>query len=378
PAAPPPAGRAHRLLFLTRGNANFLGTIKDHFALRTDVRHVDLAADQRFRTPLAHPGRLMAHLLGGGRSPEGAALERELRPLLDWADTVFMEWCTAGAALLTLVDPGPARVVLRLHNFEAFTQWPHLVDFSRVDDLVFVSAHLRDLVLAVAPRLGAPGGPRLHVVPNALELGRFTRPKQGPKTRFTVALVGCGGPAKDPRWALDVLRRLRARDGRYRLLLVGDRGDPDRSAAARRYLTALERDLAPLEAAGAVRRLGHQDDVPAVLTGAGVILSSSVTESFHCAVMEGAASGALPVVRDWPFYAHHPNGAHTLFPPDWVVRTPRAAARRILKATSTEATWRTAGEAASAYALGRWDWPVVREEFDQLLLPDSPADPHQP
>lgn len=49
------------------------------------------------------------------------------------------------AALLIAVDPGDTRVVMRLHSAETFSPWPFLVDFTRVDDLVFVGTHLRDL-----------------------------------------------------------------------------------------------------------------------------------------------------------------------------------------------------------------------------------------
>jgi glycosyltransferase involved in cell wall biosynthesis len=128
--------------------------------------------------------------------------------------------------------------------------------------------------------------------------------------------------------------------------------------------------VAELEPSGALRRLGQLDDVPAALTEVGVILSSSVRESFHCGFVEGAASGAVPVGRDWPFFAGKANGARTLFPADWVVGSAQEAADRILEVTSTAEGWRKAARAASAHALESWDWPVVRAEFDRLLLPD--------
>ena len=42
--------------------------------------------------------------------------------------------------------------------------------------------------------------------------------------------------------------------------------------------------------------------------GVGFVLSSSDTEGCHTSVLEGMASGAVPVVRDWP-------GARSLFSP---------------------------------------------------------------
>ena len=75
--------------------------------------------------------------------------------------------------------------------------------------------------------------------------------------------------------------------------------------------------------------IGHTDDVPGTLQDIGVAVSASVRESFHIGFVEAVASGALPVVRDWPFF---PGAAQELFPEDWVVADPAAAAERILRA----------------------------------------------
>jgi hypothetical protein len=84
--------------------------------------------------------------------------------------------------------------------------------------------------------------------------------------------------------------------------------------------------------------------------------------------MEGAASAAVPVVRDWPFYAGRPNSARTLYPEGWVVGSPEEAAQRILRHTATEEAWQEAGKLAAEHALAVWDWPVVRGHFERLLL----------
>lgn len=367
PASAPPTGRPLRLLVVTRGNANFLPVIMSHYERHPDVelRHLDLAEDAKIAEVLNL--RPMIEFRLGGRPAYEHAVERVLRPHLDWADTVFAEWCTIAAAFLTLIDPGTTRMMIRLHKYETYTYWPHCVDFSRVDDLVFVSAPMRDLTVAALPRLTDADAPRLPVVANAMDLAGFRRAK-APEARFTVGLVGVGQIAKDPRWALEVLRRLRARDQRYRLLIIGGGFDPDASAAARHYHDLLTRDLGELEPSGAVRRLGHVEDMPAAFTDIGAILSSSVRESFHCGLVEGAASGVVPVVRDWPCFAGRPRGARTLFPADWVVSSPRAAAERILAATADKETWHKTGQAAADHALAMWDWSVVRDDFDRLLL----------
>ncbi|WP_086765201.1 glycosyltransferase [Streptomyces bobili] len=371
-ATPPttPAGRPLRLLFVTRGNANFLHRIRGHYEDHPDVevRSLDLRDEPALDKLATSLTRIAAHRLGGDEE-FGRQAEELLRPHLDWADTVFVDWCVGPAALLTSVDPGTTRVVVRLHSAETFSPWPYLVDFSRVDDLVFVGAHLRDLTVAAVPQLSSDATPRLHVVANAMDLASHVRPKAD-DARFTLGLTGISSVAKDPRWAIQVLRILRTQDTRYRLFLLGEDVDARLSAASRAYARHYRRDVAELEPSGALRRLGQLDDVPAALTEVGVILSSSVRESFHCGFVEGAASGAVPVGRDWPFFAGKANGARTLFPADWVVGSAQEAADRILEVTSTAEGWRKAARAASAHALESWDWPVVRAEFDRLLLPD--------
>ncbi|MFC4503258.1 MULTISPECIES: glycosyltransferase [Streptomyces] len=368
PAAPPPDGRPLRLLVVHRANANFLPLITERYEghAGVEVRTLDLATDPEL-APLAKGLRRMVGRFAGSQAAYGRAVEEALRPHYDWADTVFVDWCAVGAAFMTLADPGTAQVIVRLHSYEAFTYWPQIMDFSRVDDLIFVGDHLRDLVTAAVPRLTADGAPRLHVIHNAMDLSAYRRPKR-PDARFTLGLVGVGQVAKDPRWAIEVLRLLREHDDRYRLLLVGGGLKPDAGPAVRAYHDRLERDLARLEPSGAVRRVGQTDDVPGVLEEIGVILSSSVRESFHCGFVEGAASGAVPVARDWPFFAGREHSARSLFPAEWVTGTPQEAARRVLECTASEEAWLKAGQAAAEHALSVWDWTVVRDGFDRLLL----------
>ncbi|MEE3920635.1 glycosyltransferase [Micromonospora sp. BRA006-A] len=176
--------------------------------------------------------------------------------------------------------------------------------------------------------------------------------------------------AKDPRWAIDVLRKLREHDERANLTLIGSNFNNRTSKPAKDYGRLLAKDLAELEPLGAVRRYGQTDDVPGALQEVGVILSTSVRESFHCGLVEGAASGAVPVVRDWPFFAGKPHGARTLFPADWMADTPAEAAERILAVTATEQAWAEAGRAASEHVLKTWDWAVTQADYDRLLLGD--------
>ncbi|MEV0005054.1 glycosyltransferase family 1 protein [Micromonospora sp. NPDC050980] len=369
PAAPPPTDRPLRLLIATSANDNFLKLIRSYYDAHpgVEVRFVDLAANAALKSVTWASKPMLEHRLSADSTAYGDKAEERLRPYLDWADTVFVDWCVAPAALFTMVDPGTTRIIVRLHSYEALSRWPYMVDFSRIDDLVFVADHIRDLTTTLVPYLKGPDGPRMHVLDNAMDLRGFQIDKPS-EARFQLGMVGISQVAKDPRWAIEVLRLLRKRDERYRLLLVGGDMNPNVSVASREYLEAFNRDVAEFEADGAVRRLGPTSEVPKMLSDIGVIISSSVREGCHCGLMEGAASGAVPVVRDWPFFAGRPNSARTLYPNGWVIGSPEEAVERILETTATEESWRAAGRDASEYALREWDWSVVQHHFDRLLL----------
>ncbi|MEQ4303024.1 glycosyltransferase family 1 protein [Plantactinospora sp. B6F1] len=364
---PVPTDRPLRLLIATYGNHGFLAAIRRHFTERPDVevRFLDPGEDGGTHVPLLNNSRAMMEHVLSGRSSYGDRVREWLGPQLEWADVVFVDWCAAMAVLFSLLDPGSTRVIVRLHSFEVFAHWPHLVDFSRVDDLIFVSDHLRDLAVAAVPAM-TTAGTRLHVISNAMDLRAYRRPKN-PDARFTLAVVGIKAVAKDPGWAVRVLRHLRASDDRYRLALFGQDLNADASPDARRFWDELLAEMADLEATGAVVRMGQTEDMPEAFRDVGVIVSSSVRESFHCALVEGAASAAVPVVRDWPFFAGRPASARTLFPVDWVVDSPEEAAERIRSVTATEEAWRSAGEAAADHAIATWDWEIVKHQFDEVV-----------
>jgi len=362
------SGAAKRVTVATRGNDNFLPEILAMLQEHPEIvlKRVDFADNKKLSRGIFKTAQVAEEILTGKHGMATRA-DEVLRPYLDETDVLFVEWCSALAVLLGLVDPRDTRVVVRLHSYEAFSPWPHLLDVSRIDDLLFVSEHLRDFAVDVVPGLRGENAPRLHVLPLAKDLRPYVRAKTD-DARFNLALVGWGSVVKDPLWAFEVVKRVREQDDRYRLLLVGPEFAGELSPATARYAMRMNPELVQLEQAGAVRRLGPSEDVPSVLAGVGVILSTSVRESFHAALVEGAASGAVPVVRDWPFFAGRATSARTLFPADWVVETPEQAARRILETTADAEAWRETGAEASKHALATWDWEVVKPGYERLLL----------
>ncbi|MEO3926547.1 glycosyltransferase [Micromonosporaceae bacterium B7E4] len=366
-AAPPPTDRPQRLLLVVPDVDESVEELRRHCAELSNVElrllGVDAAPDSR---AMARDSKSIMEEILTRTSPFGVRVEDWIRPHLDWADTVLVDRCLSTAALVTLHDPGATRIIVRLNGPELFELWPHLVDFSRVDTLVLPSVHLREPAQAVLPWLAEAEAPRIEVLGDPLHLRPYDRPKSD-DARFTLGLVGFNAVTRDPRWAIEVLRILRKQDQRYRLMLVGTGLSAKTSAAAKRYNDQLRKDYAELEPAGALLRQGPTDDLPQTLTGIGVILDSSVYQGFPRSLVLGAASGAVPVARDWPAFAGRSEGAAALLPAEWVAATPQQAAERVLAVTATEERWREAGREAAGHTYATWDWPVVRPEYDRLL-----------
>jgi glycosyltransferase involved in cell wall biosynthesis len=366
--SPPPARAAHRVLVVAHGNFHFARGISEHLrGSGVDVRELDTVAP---------PGGLRRHGLAALTAERfaraaGVPAARSTAPqagrvaeeLLRWADTVFVDWCGPAAVWASLHVPLSTRLIVRLHSVEALSVEPFLVDWAAVDDVVFVGAHIRDLVLASIPVVGTR---RVHVLPNEMRLAPFAQPKR-PAAERTLALVGWASTVKDPQWALDVLELLRGRDPAWRLLLVGPEFPDSLVARGWDYRRRLEARLAGLEPGGHVRRLGHRGDLPDVLRDVGVIVSASLRESFHVGLFQGAASAALPVVRDWPYVARW-GGPRTLVPADWVVGTPEEAARRVLRLASAPGGLAAAGAQAQRWVTDHYDWSVVAPRYDALFL----------
>lgn len=219
----------------------------------------------------------------------------------DGIDTVLCEWACENAVWHSHNKRPGTKLIVRLHRFEAFRDFPERIDWDAVDALIVVSDHFRDLMVAqgVDPA-------RICVAPQYIDWTELQRPKL-PQARHTLGLVGIN-PFEHKRFdrAVEVFARLRARDPRFRLVVrsvmpweipwVWD-NRPDARGA---FEEVFARILQDSDLRSAVRFDPAGSNMEEWYRGVGIMLSSSDSEGCHTAVMEGMASGCLPVVQDWP------------------------------------------------------------------------------
>ncbi len=240
---------------------------------------------------------------------------------LAWADrpdidAIWFEFCWPPfPALIARTDFAGRRVIVRVHRIEAMeTDHVARTDWTKVSDLIVVSTDMAARVSAAVPDLHRTT--RLRVIHNGLDLGRFA-----PLTAWDPFRIGwCGLMTlrKNPVLALQIMFALRVADERYHLHLCSSGGEP---LATESFLHLLRR----LDLGGAVHLDGRvaAADMPAWHARNGVLLHTSLHESFGYAIAEAAATGCDIAVLDHPGSAEFWPAATRYATPEeavWLIR----------------------------------------------------------
>ncbi len=245
--------------------------------------------------------------------------------LLSGRQAVFCDWLDRSTVWASHVCPPEVRLVVRIHAIDALSPWLPLMRWAAVAEVVVVSEAMRSLVRDELAALGVERPVR--VVPSFGDVSGLRRTKTD-DARTRLGMIGWGRRVKDPLWALDVL----AQDDSWSLSLIGPPPGEGSSVSERAYYAELARRLADPALRDRVEVLGWTDDVPGALQRVGVILSTSRREGCHRGLIEGALSGAVAVVRDWPLLRGR-DGPGGLVPSQWVVGDVEEAAARIREVT---------------------------------------------
>jgi len=345
---------ASGVCFTTFTNRNFLQQIMDHADTVSsgNAQFIDIRSKEFARVPLTIDEQIA--FVRGNHEWDSSTIDS-----IRNNDTIFVEWGQRAAVVLSHLARTNQRIVVRIHSYEPFTIFPYLIDAAGIDQLIFVSSIIRNLVFEATPHLASI--PTV-VLPNAMNLVQFT-PEKSSKAAKTLTMLGYGNPEKDPKWSLQVLKELVDSDPEWRLQCVGHFFPRTTRPADVRYAEEFKALISELGLDEHVDLIGQVDDVSAALRDTGWILSASIRESFHQAVAEGAASGAVPVVRNWPGVAQW-GGPADIYPADWVVNTPLEAADRIRRLESTRVE---TGLAAREWVLSNVDWSVVADRYTTAI-----------
>ncbi|MFH1059295.1 MAG: glycosyltransferase [Pseudomonadota bacterium] len=207
-------------------------------------------------------------------------------------DVLWIEWGNELAAFLTNqagAELTGKRVILRIHAYEVMAGLALKIDYSRVTDLVFVCAGMRDLFLHNKPE-ARQQVKRIHVIPNGIDTRRIAFTPRAPG--FDLAYVGYINFKKGPQLLWHAFRALHERQPRCRLHVAGRFQDSYHEVAFRHFL---ERN----GLTGAVRFHGWVEGIEQWLADKHAILCTSLSESQGLGLMEAMASGLRPLIHNF-------------------------------------------------------------------------------
>ena len=223
----------------------------------------------------------------------------QMRDLMAWADIAWFEWCDNFIIQATTL-PKTCRIVCRLHSYEAFTDMPSKVDWRKVDLLVFVNQSVENIF---RQQVSTPVNTR--VVYNGVDVEKFVIPEDKQLSK-RIASVGYINYKKNPALLLYCFKKIHAYDPDYSLHIAGVHQDPRIEVYFRHFLS---RNPLPVHFDGWVK------DMPRWFEDKGLVISTSLFESFHYSIAEGMASGVLPLIHDW-------YGADMLYPREYLFSDP--------------------------------------------------------
>jgi glycosyltransferase involved in cell wall biosynthesis len=262
--------------------------------------------------------------------------------LLRWADVAWFEWCDQLLAAATKL-PKTCPIICRLHSYEAFTDMPEQVDWSKVDHLVYVNQSVKEIIGTRIPSIMPTS-----VVHNGVDLNRFTLPTDKPTTR-KIASVGYINYKKNPALLLYSFKKLHEYNPEFSLHIAGEFQD----ARIQLYIqNFLNRHPLPVYFEGWV------DNMAEWYRDKQYVISTSLFESFHYSIAEGMACGVLPLIHDW-------YGSDYLYPSEFMYGDPDACLELVKRLEKAETAKLRAHN--RSFVQSRYDRTTVTAQLSAVL-----------
>ncbi len=238
--------------------------------------------------------------------------EEELYELMKWSDISWFEWCT-NLAVIGSKQPKVCKNIIRLHRYEAYGQWPELVNWANIDILVTVgNSFVKDALIHTVPNLESQTS--VVTIPGGVDLEKFTFTER--RRGKNIAFLSNLRTIKNPALVLQCMQKLHYIDAEYRLFF----GGISQNRALEQYLNYM---VDALDLHDVVFFDGWQEDVRSWLEDKDYIVSTSIIESQGMGLLEAMACGLKPVIHNFP-------GAEEIFSSEFLFNISEEFCEQIL------------------------------------------------
>ncbi|MEJ5258002.1 MAG: methyltransferase domain-containing protein [Fervidobacterium sp.] len=231
---------------------------------------------------------------------------KTLQEAVRWADIIWLEWANEMAIFVTKNIPelSKKKVICRLHSYEALTDFPERIDWTKIDHLIFVAKHTQEIFRELHKTLDIPNV-KEHVISNGIDLDRFkfTLHKPG----YNLAVAAIIGHKKDPTMWIQLLAKLKRIDKNYKLHIAGEFENF-------RYKVYFNYSIKEVDLEENMILHGWVKDIEKFLEDKNFVLSTSIHEGHPYNIMEGMARGIKPIILNY-------RGAKEQWPNDLIYNT---------------------------------------------------------
>ena len=256
------------------------------------------------------------------------------------ADYIWCEWLLGNAVWYARHKQPQQKLVIRMHRFELSRDFGDKLALQAVNAITAVSVLFFERLLE---RFSTIPRHKARLLPNFVDVAGY-RQSQHEHSRFTLAMIGYVPAKKGLAEALHTLAALRQHDSRYRLKLFGKspaelpwlNNHPDELE----YFAHCQQLVQDLNLADAVEHIGFADIKQALAQHqVGFVLSVSAAmrelpgfESFHLAVADAYAAGAVGLVKHW-------TGCEYVYPSQMISPDRDALVSKIWQLTQDKAAY---------------------------------------
>jgi len=263
---------------------------------------------ERFRTEFYSgcTGRHDGSTLDSDRRPEGIV------DLVRWSD---IAWFDGGGEMAVEASRlgSHSRIIISLRRSDLCGHWAKDVLWENVSILAQIgSCAVEESLLEQVPDIR--NRTRLVVVPNGINLGRYTLRRREPGKHL--ACIGCLTMEANPAFLIQCMQKLHYIDPGYKLSFAGTFENP----LLEQYIRHMVRTLNLTDVVTFEPPCGEWDHW---LSDKHFIVASGIGESQVEALLAGMACGLKPVVHNFP-------GADKLFPPQYLFNIAEQFCEQVL------------------------------------------------
>lgn len=254
---------------------------------------------------------------------------QEIMQSIAWADIIWQEWADQLAAEITNHPTllNNKTLILRLHSYEVLHGMVPMINWNRVDHLIFVAKHVKDLAISqILDKGNLQKDFYTYVIPNGVDLEKykftkdslaFDNPEEGSVITKApgrnLAYIGTITHKKGPMLMLQAFHQLLEdtymeeialdeRLGPYHLHVAGEFVEP-------RFQHYWDYMVQEMDLTAHITLHGRVQNMAEWLKDKHFVVCTSPWESQNMSVMEAMATGCKPLVHNFPGAKdiYHPN-----------------------------------------------------------------------